>query len=65
MGDISDRSRRVEARFSQPAREVPDAAWDDLAPCDGWMALDVVRHLGCVMPAFLTDAGGATRPRGR
>jgi uncharacterized protein (TIGR03086 family) len=39
-------------------REVPEAAWDNPAPCEGWVARDVVRHLVEWMPAFLTDAGG-------
>jgi uncharacterized protein (TIGR03086 family) len=37
---------------------VSDAAWDNPAPCDGWVARDVVRHLVRWIPAFLTDAGG-------
>ncbi len=58
MSEIAYRYRRVAARFGQRVREVPDAAWDNPAPCEGWVARDVVRHLVEWMPAFLTDAGG-------
>ena len=31
---------------------MPDAAWDNPAPCDGWAARDVVRHLVEWIPGF-------------
>jgi uncharacterized protein (TIGR03086 family) len=31
---------------------VPADAWDNPAPCDGWVARDVVRHLVEWLPAF-------------
>jgi uncharacterized protein (TIGR03086 family) len=34
-------------------------SWDGPAPCDGWVALDVVRHVCTWMPALY--AGGAGR----
>jgi uncharacterized protein (TIGR03086 family) len=58
VSEISDHYRRVAARFGQRVREVPEAAWDNPAPCEGWVTRDVVRHLVEWMPAFLTDAGG-------
>ena len=58
MSEIADRYRRVANRFTDRGREVADDAWDNPAPCEGWVARDVVRHLVDWMPAFLTDAGG-------
>jgi uncharacterized protein (TIGR03086 family) len=64
MSRIADRYRRVAARFGQRTREVPEAAWDNSAPCEGWVARDVVRHLVMWMPAFLADGGGPQLPVG-
>jgi len=60
----ADRYRRVAAAFSARVEAVPDAAWDNPAPCDGWVARDVVRHVVEWMPAFLADAGGPMLPIG-
>ena len=53
----AERFRRVAGRFSDCADHVPPAAWDDPAPCEGWVARDIVRHLVDWMPAFLRAAG--------
>jgi uncharacterized protein (TIGR03086 family) len=57
MTEISARYRNVADRFTQRARSVPDAAWDNPAPCEGWVARDVVRHMVEWMPMLLTNAG--------
>jgi uncharacterized protein (TIGR03086 family) len=64
MSEIAERYRRVAGRFSDRASEVPEAAWEYPAPCDGWVARDVVRHLVEWMPAFLASAGGPDLPVG-
>ena len=64
MSEIADRYRRVAARFTQRVSEVPDDAWERPAPCEGWVARDVVRHLVEWVPAFLTAAGGPQLPAG-
>lgn len=64
MSDIAERYRRVAGRFTARANEVPEAAWEHPAPCDGWVARDVVRHLVEWIPAFLTAAGGPPLPAG-
>lgn len=64
MSEISERYRRVASRFTARANEVPDAAWELPAPCEGWVARDVVRHLVEWVPAFLSSAGGPTLPEG-
>jgi uncharacterized protein (TIGR03086 family) len=62
--EIAERYRRVAARFSARVNEVPAQAWDNPAPCEGWVARDVVRHLVEWVPAFLSAAGGPTLPTG-
>src|SRR5258705_71753 len=41
----AERFRRVAAGFADRVAHVPDGAWDNSAPCEGWTARDVVRHL--------------------
>jgi uncharacterized protein (TIGR03086 family) len=43
--EISDRFARVAAQFTDRVGAVADDAWDNPAPCEGWVARDVVRHL--------------------
>ena len=38
MTEISDRYRRVAGAFTERAKAVPDGAWDNPAPCEGWVA---------------------------
>ncbi len=56
--EIAERYRRVAARFTDRVGQVPDAAWEQPAPCDGWVARDVVGHLVEWVPAFFEAAGG-------
>jgi uncharacterized protein (TIGR03086 family) len=58
MSEIAERYRRVAGRFTARVNEVPEGTWEHPAPCDGWVARDVVRHLVEWIPAFLTAAGG-------
>src|SRR3954453_17420108 len=64
MSEASDRYRRIADRFTARAREVTPEAWDNPAPCEGWVARDVVRHMVEGMPSFLPPAGGPTLPTG-
>jgi uncharacterized protein (TIGR03086 family) len=52
MSDISERYRKVAGQFTQRAKAVPDGAWDNPSPCEGWVARDVVGHLVEWLPAF-------------
>lgn len=45
MSEIADRFARVAATFTDTVARVPADAWEQPAPCDGWVARDVVRHL--------------------
>lgn len=55
---IAERFRRVAGRFSDRAEEVPAEAWDRPAPCEGWVARDVVRHMVEWMPGFASAQMG-------
>ena len=56
MSDTADRYRRVAGAFTDIARRVPENAWDNPAPCERWVARDIVAHMVEWMPAFLADA---------
>jgi uncharacterized protein (TIGR03086 family) len=53
----ADRFRRVAGRFTQRVGEVPADAWANAAPCAGWDALDVVRHLVEWIPGVIGRSG--------
>ncbi len=53
---IAERFRRVGAAFTAVADAAPDDAWERPAPCDGWVARDVVRHMVEWMPGLLSAA---------
>jgi uncharacterized protein (TIGR03086 family) len=52
MSEIADRYQKVAGGFTQRVRSVPDGAWENPAPCEGWVARDIVRHMVEWMPAF-------------
>ena len=58
---MTQRYRNVADGFSRRVREVPDGAWDNPAPCEGWVARDVVRHLVEWVPSFLPAGTGIDR----
>lgn len=45
MSETSERFARVAAGFTDRVRAVSNDAWNNPAPCEGWVARDVVRHL--------------------
>lgn len=60
----SERFRRVAERFTATVDAVPSDAWERPAPCEGWVARDVVGHLvewlappGFLLGAFDIDPG--------
>ncbi len=59
---MSDRYRNVADGFTARVRAVPPDSWDNPAPCEGWVARDVVRHMVEWMPGVL--AGGVVIPSG-
>jgi uncharacterized protein (TIGR03086 family) len=64
MSEIAARYRKVAADFTERVKAVPADAWENPAPCEGWVARDVVRHLVEWIPAFLESAGGPALPTG-
>jgi uncharacterized protein (TIGR03086 family) len=52
-----ERFRRVAARFTDVVEAVPAGAWSSPAPCEGWVARDIVRHLIEWVPSFFSRAG--------
>lgn len=60
----ADEHRRVAAAFTERVRGVPAGAWDAPAPCEGWVARDVVRHLVEWFPGFLKTGTGIELPQG-
>jgi uncharacterized protein (TIGR03086 family) len=60
----ADRYRRVAGTFTDRAREVPADEWDNPAPCEGWVARDVVRHMVDWMPALLESGADVQLPSG-
>lgn len=60
----AERYRRVASGFTTRVSAVHSDAWFLPAPCAGWVALDVVRHLVDWIPPFLADGTGLTLPVG-
>jgi uncharacterized protein (TIGR03086 family) len=64
MGAMTDRSpvaarfAKVAAGFSQRVDAVPADAWERPAPCEGWVARDVVRHLVTWVPGLVAVGSG-------
>ena len=63
MGAAED-YREIAGRFTDRVRGVPQGAWDNPAPCEGWVARDVVRHLVEWFPPFLRAGAGVDLPAG-
>jgi len=63
MSEPAERYRKVAAAFTERVRAVPPGAWDAPAPCEGWVARDVVRHLVEWLPAVFLGTWGIEAPR--
>lgn len=62
MTEISKRFQRVTAAFTERARAVPADSWEHPAPCEGWVARDVVKHLVDWIPGLLYGGPGIPIP---
>jgi uncharacterized protein (TIGR03086 family) len=58
MGEQGERYRKVAAAFTRRVQAVPEDGWDRPAPCEGWVARDVVAHLVEWVPAFFFGTWG-------
>jgi uncharacterized protein (TIGR03086 family) len=63
-GTAADEHRTVARVFTDRVRGTHPEAWDNPAPCEGWAARDVVRHLVEWFPAFLKAGAGVVLPEG-
>jgi uncharacterized protein (TIGR03086 family) len=54
VSEFSDHYQKVAAQFTKRVVAVPDGAWDNPAPCEGWVARDIVRHLVEWVPGFFS-----------
>ena len=64
MTGVADEHRTIAAAFTERVRGVPPGGWDNPAPCAGWLARDVVRHLVEWFPGFLKAGAGVELPSG-
>jgi uncharacterized protein (TIGR03086 family) len=64
MSEISERYRKVSGQFTKRVKAVPAGAWNNPAPCEGWVARDVVGHLVEWLPAFFFGTWGIELPPG-
>ncbi|MGW6461798.1 maleylpyruvate isomerase N-terminal domain-containing protein, partial [Streptomyces sp. NPDC055078] len=60
----ADEHRTVAGAFTDRVRGTGREAWDNPAPCEGWTARDVVRHLVEWFPGFLKAGAGVELPKG-
>lgn len=64
MSDTAERWRRLARQFTRRVEGVPDGGWDSPAPCEGWVARDVVGHLVEWMPGLFLGSAGLPVPAG-
>jgi uncharacterized protein (TIGR03086 family) len=64
MATAADEHRTVAGVFTDRVHGVAAGDWENPAPCDGWVARDVVRHLLEWFPAFLSSGAGVELPAG-
>ena len=60
--EVAERFGRVAAGFTERVAAVPAGAWANPAPCEGWVARDVVDHITSWMPGFLLATWGIDQP---
>lgn len=54
MTDVAARYRKLATAFTDRVAGVPPERWADPSPCEGWTALDVVRHVVDTEASFLS-----------
>ncbi len=60
----AEEHRSIAGTFTERVRGVPAGGWDRPAPCEGWVARDVVGHLVEWFPGFLHAGTGIELPKG-
>ncbi|HEX8628007.1 MAG TPA: TIGR03086 family metal-binding protein [Catenuloplanes sp.] len=64
MTNAAEEHRAIAGVFTERVRGVAPDAWDNPAPCEGWVARDVVRHLVEWFPGLLKAGAGVDLPKG-
>jgi uncharacterized protein (TIGR03086 family) len=64
MTEIADRYRNIAAGLTTRVEGVPEGAWENPAPPEGWVARDVVRHLVEWVPPLLASGADVVIPPG-
>lgn len=62
MTDISERYRRLAGEIATKVEQVDNPAWANPSPCEGWTAIDVLRHLVETQGMFAGLVGLAFEP---
>ena len=62
MKDALERYDRAATAFTATVRGVDADAWEKPAPCEGWVARDVVRHLVEWVPGMMLQRRGLPVP---
>jgi uncharacterized protein (TIGR03086 family) len=52
-GTAAERFRRIAGTFTDVVAAVPTDAWERTAPCEGWVARDVINHLVTWVPSVI------------
>jgi uncharacterized protein (TIGR03086 family) len=55
-----ERYDRIATAFGGRVARVED--WDAVAPCEGWLARDIVGHLAAWVPGFMSSFAGVEAP---
>jgi uncharacterized protein (TIGR03086 family) len=64
MGTAADEHLAVAGAFTDRVRGARPETWNNPAPCEGWVARDVVRHLVEWFPDFLRAGADVELPKG-
>ena len=62
MSEEAERFKALASAFTERVEAVPPDRWDSPAPCEGWVARDVVRHLVEWVPGFFETYAGRSMP---
>ncbi len=62
MTETADRYRNVAEAFTERVEKVPTDEWDNPAPCEGWVARDVIHHIVGTAGYFLGDKQAGAMP---
>ncbi len=64
LNENAERFRKIAGQFTRVAQAVPDDAWGNPAPPEGWVARDVIRHLVDWVPGLLSSGSDIVIPVG-